>query len=49
MTIRSPVRVEFTDDAIDDLRRIGPDAVPRVLQKLLILETNPAAGQPLGR
>lgn len=48
MTSKPPIRVEFTDDAIADLRRIGPNAVPRVLKKLLVLETNPAAGQSLG-
>jgi mRNA interferase RelE/StbE len=42
------VRIEFTDDAIEDLRRLGPDAVPRLLKKILILETDPEAGQPLG-
>lgn len=40
--------ISFTDEAIEDLRRIGPDAVPRVLKKILILETNPHAGHPLG-
>lgn len=40
--------ISFTDAAIDDLRRIGPDAVPRVLKKVLLLETDPEAGQPLG-
>ncbi|MGB9483688.1 MAG: type II toxin-antitoxin system RelE/ParE family toxin [Candidatus Dormiibacterota bacterium] len=39
--------VVFTDDAIDDLRRVGPDAVPRILHKLLVLEANPQAGAPL--
>jgi mRNA interferase RelE/StbE len=42
------VEIWFTDDALDDLRRIGPSAVPRVLKKLLILETNVEAGYPLG-
>lgn len=42
------VEIRFTDDAIDDLRRIGPDAVPKILKKLLVLETNVKAGQPLG-
>jgi mRNA interferase RelE/StbE len=42
------VEIRLTDDAIDDLRRIGPDAVPKVLKKLLILETNVEAGYPLG-
>ncbi|WTW95348.1 type II toxin-antitoxin system mRNA interferase toxin, RelE/StbE family [Streptomycetaceae bacterium NBC_01309] len=38
----------FTDDAVDDLRRIGPDAVPKVLKKVLLLLDDPAAGYPLG-
>jgi mRNA interferase RelE/StbE len=38
----------FTDDAIDDLRRIGPDSVPKVLRKILLLETDVEAGYPLG-
>jgi mRNA interferase RelE/StbE len=38
----------FTADAIDDLRRIGPAAVPRVLKKVLPLEENVEAGHPLG-
>ena len=40
--------VTFTDAAIDDLRRIGPDAVPKVLRKVLILLDSPEAGYPLG-
>ncbi|WP_433359395.1 type II toxin-antitoxin system RelE family toxin [Streptosporangium sp. CA-115845] len=40
--------VVFTDAAIDDLRRIGPDAVPKVLKKILLLLENPEAGYPLG-
>ena len=40
--------VRFTDAALDDLRRLGPDAVPRVLRKVLLLEQNPEAGPPLG-
>jgi|SRR5579875_2489290 mRNA interferase RelE/StbE len=40
--------VTFTDAAIDDLRRIGPDAVPKVLKKVLILLDLPDAGYPLG-
>ncbi len=40
--------IVFTAAAVDDLRRIGPSVVPRVLKKLLILETNPEAGFPLG-
>lgn len=41
-------RVVFTLAAIDDLRRIGPSNVPRVLKKVLLLESDPRAGQPLG-
>jgi mRNA interferase RelE/StbE len=40
--------VTFTDAAIDDLRRIGPDAVPKVLKKVLLLVDSPTAGYPLG-
>jgi mRNA interferase RelE/StbE len=40
--------VHFTDAALDDLRRIGPEAVPRVLRTVLLLEDNPEAGAPLG-
>ncbi|MGI5504505.1 type II toxin-antitoxin system RelE family toxin [Lentzea sp. CA-135723] len=40
--------VQFTDAAIDDLRRLGPDVVPKVLKKIQILFENPAAGHPLG-
>ena len=40
--------VTFTDAAIGDLRRIGPDAVPKVLKKVLILLDSPEAGYPLG-
>jgi mRNA interferase RelE/StbE len=40
--------VTFTDAAIDDLRRIGPDAAPKVLKKVLILLDSPDAGHPLG-
>ncbi|WP_035857704.1 type II toxin-antitoxin system mRNA interferase toxin, RelE/StbE family [Cryptosporangium arvum] len=38
----------FTDDALDDLRRIGPDAVPKVLRKILLLADDAEAGYPLG-
>lgn len=41
-------QITFTDAAIDDLRRIGPDAVPQVLKKLLLLERDSEAGYPLG-
>jgi mRNA interferase RelE/StbE len=40
--------VTFTDAAIDDLRRIGPDAVPKVLKKVLLLVDDAEAGYPLG-
>jgi mRNA-degrading endonuclease RelE of RelBE toxin-antitoxin system len=40
--------VVFTDAAIDDLRRLGPDVVPKVLKKVLILRDDPEAGHPLG-
>jgi mRNA interferase RelE/StbE len=40
--------IVFTDAAIDDLRRLGPDAVPKVLKKVLILLDNAEAGHPLG-
>ncbi|MCW6008410.1 type II toxin-antitoxin system mRNA interferase toxin, RelE/StbE family [Micromonospora sp. CPCC 205371] len=40
--------ITFTDAAIDDLRRIGPDAVPKVLKKILLLAENAEAGYPLG-
>jgi mRNA interferase RelE/StbE len=38
----------FTDAAIDDLRRLGPDAVPKVLKKILLLIDDAGAGYPLG-
>jgi mRNA interferase RelE/StbE len=40
--------ITFTDAAIDDLRRIGPSAVPKVLKKVLLLLDSPRAGYPLG-
>lgn len=40
--------ITFTDAALDDLRRLGPDVVPRVLKKVLLLEEDPEAGYPLG-
>ncbi len=40
--------IVFTDAAIDDLRRIGPDAVPKVLKRVLLLAENSEAGYPLG-
>jgi|SRR5579871_271470 mRNA interferase RelE/StbE len=42
------VEITFTDAAIDDLRKIGPDAVPKVLKKVLLLLDSPTAGYPLG-
>lgn len=40
--------ITFTDAAIDDLRRIGRDAVPKVLKKVLLLLGSPTAGYQLG-
>jgi mRNA interferase RelE/StbE len=40
--------IGFTEAAIDDLRRIGPDAVPKVLKKILLLVDDAEAGYPLG-
>ncbi|MFI5957753.1 type II toxin-antitoxin system RelE/ParE family toxin [Cryptosporangium sp. NPDC051539] len=40
--------ITFTDDALDDLRRIGPDAVPKVLKKILLLADDAEADYPLG-
>ena len=40
--------IRFIERAIDDLRRIGPDAVPKVLKKILLLLDNAEAGRPLG-
>lgn len=42
------VEVLFTDAAIDDLRKLGPDAVPKVLKKVLLLLDSPQVGYPLG-
>jgi mRNA interferase RelE/StbE len=42
------VEITFTDGALDDLRRIGPSAVPKVLKKVLLLLDSPRAGYPLG-
>src|SRR5215469_7838409 len=42
------IEITFTDAAIDDLRKIGPDAVPKVLKKILLLLESPLAGYPLG-
>jgi mRNA interferase RelE/StbE len=40
--------IAFTDAAIDDLRKIGPSAVPKVLKKVLLLLDSPRTGYPLG-
>ncbi|MCR3746361.1 type II toxin-antitoxin system RelE family toxin [Lentzea californiensis] len=40
--------VLFTDAAIDDLRRLGPDVVPRILKRIQILLDDPETGHPLG-
>ncbi|GAA1703142.1 hypothetical protein GCM10009765_60660 [Fodinicola feengrottensis] len=40
--------ISFTDAAIDDLRHIGPGAVPKILKKVLLLQDNPETGHPLG-
>jgi mRNA interferase RelE/StbE len=40
--------IVFTAPAVDDLRRIGPDAVPKILKKILLLLECPEAGYPLG-
>lgn len=40
--------VTFTDPAVDDLRRLGPDVAPKVLRKVLILLKSPEAGYTLG-
>lgn len=40
--------ITFTDAALDDLRKIGPSAVPKVLKKILLLLDSPTAGYPLG-
>lgn len=42
------VEVVFTDAALDDLRRLGPDVVPKILKKILILLDDPEASHPLG-
>jgi mRNA interferase RelE/StbE len=40
--------IVFTDEALNDLRRIGPSDVPKILKKLIILATDVEAGYPLG-
>ncbi|HTI19488.1 MAG TPA: hypothetical protein VL652_00770 [Kutzneria sp.] len=39
--------VVFIDAAIEDLRRLGPDIVPKVLKKVVLLCEDPEAGHPL--
>lgn len=41
------MRVTFTDGALDDLRRLGPDLAATVLEKVVTLRTDPEAGDPL--
>lgn len=40
--------VRFVDPAVEDLQRLSPDVVKRVLKKVLLLEQDPKAGAPLG-
>src|SRR5581483_8035130 len=40
--------VRFLDAAVEDLHRLAPDVVKRVLKKVLLLEENPKVGAPLG-
>src|SRR5207302_6336813 len=47
-TSRAMSEIVFTDDALDDLRRLGPDTVPKVLKKISLLAEDPMAGHPLG-
>jgi mRNA interferase RelE/StbE len=42
------IDITFTDAALDDLRKIGPGAVPKILKKILLLLDSPMAGYPLG-
>lgn len=42
-------KVEFIRAAIDDLEDLDGDILKRALKKILQLEKNPEAGQPLGR
>ncbi|GAB3871230.1 hypothetical protein GCM10029964_007170 [Kibdelosporangium lantanae] len=41
------MRVTFTDAALDDLRRLGPDVAPKVLRKIVTLRADPEVGIPL--
>jgi mRNA interferase RelE/StbE len=45
---RSMTEITFTDAALDDLRKIGPSAVPQVLKRVSLLLESPRAGYPLG-
>ncbi len=40
--------IEFTDEAIDDLRRMDGAMLRQVLKRLTKLEENPELGRPLG-
>lgn len=40
--------IAFTAAAVDDLRRLGRDAVPKILKKVLLLADDAEAGYPLG-
>lgn len=42
------VEITFIDAAIDDLRKVGPEAIPKIFKKLLLLLDSPTAGHPLG-
>ena len=40
--------VRFTHEAVEDIVKLDGSVQPRVLKKILLLESNPEAGQPLG-
>lgn len=40
--------IRFTSDAVEDIVALDGSVQPRVLKKILHLETNPEAGRPLG-
>ncbi|HEU5333896.1 MAG TPA: type II toxin-antitoxin system RelE/ParE family toxin [Actinocrinis sp.] len=42
------IEITFTDAALGDVRKIGPDAAPKVLKEILLLLGSPTAGYPLG-
>jgi mRNA interferase RelE/StbE len=46
-TPAQPVEVWLTDPAVDDLRRLDGAALVWALKKMLLLESNPHAGEPL--